>query len=344
MPRVGVTTRLAPVLLGICLAAALGPAAQAIETDQYYAWDREIADSTRMLNAKTNGEILSVLDEVNLKRSWKKIECHEVAKRIERHFRLLVFHDLELWADNTSLIERVPATPEEELHYREVHLLSNHGPFDIGTWMPPSPTIELAGVRIGTDKLTHFFSEGWMHYIWYRKGRQQGQSREDAEARAIRRGILLERSVLGTAASGVFAPADLEANYAGMEFFIGLCAEDSPALRKNEDGWRLARPLDFRDFVSPEWDESYQPSVYTKRRWGKVRPVLLEYCPLLDLPQVLARREAYAARDRFTVTERTIEDLVEQGKLEDPRRFSLERVCGETGDDAQRKAGSSSER
>jgi hypothetical protein len=161
----------------------------------------------------------------------------------------------------------------------------------------------------------------------------RGLTHEEAEQRAIRRGILLERSILGTGTSGVFSPADLEANYQGMRFFIDLCANPSPALRKTDIGWELARPFDFRRHVGPEWDESYQPSVFTRRRWKKVRPVMLGYCPLLVSPQVARQREEYSRRDRTTVTERRIENLVEMGKLADPADYAIERVCGGSNND-----------
>ena len=44
-------------------------------------------------------------------------------------------------------------------------------------------TIELAGVRIGTDKLAHFFSEGALYYRFYRSALEDGLSEEAAELR-----------------------------------------------------------------------------------------------------------------------------------------------------------------
>lgn len=318
-----------PLVAATLLAASWAGPAGAIETDQYYAWDREIEDSTEILNAKINSEILLVLDEVNAKPSWPGLDCFQVAKRIHNHFRLFIYHDLELWANNTSLVDRVPATAQEELLFRRSYLYHTRNPFDVGTWMPPSPTIEVAGVRIGTDKLTHFFSEGWMSYGWYRGGIKKGLSPAEAELRAIRRGILLERSILGMAASGVFSSADLEANYQGMRFFRGLCDPERPALRSSERGWRMERPFDLRQHVSPEWDESWQSSIFANRRWKKVEPVLRGYCSLLDDPRIVRRREEYARRDRETVTESYIGELVRRGKLADPRSFSVERLCAE---------------
>lgn len=318
------------------VAAIWASPAPAIETDQYYAWDREMEDSTEVLNAKVNSEILLVLDEINAKQSWPALDCFRAAKQIHDHFRLFIFHDLELWANNTSLVDRVPATPEEELLFRRRYLYHTRNPFDVGTWMPPSPTIEVAGVRIGTDKLTHFFSEGWMAYGWYRGGVAKGLSSAEAESRAIDRGILLERSILGLGASGVLAHADLEANYQGMLFFRGLCGTDSPALEKGSEGWRMSRPFDFRDHVSPEWDESWQPNTFLKRRWKKVEPILRSYCPLLEHPAVVRRREAYARRERETVTEVRVREMIREGKLADPREFAIEHVCAENPEPAER--------
>ena len=318
--------RIAPLLLALLMSALPAPA---IETDQFYAWDRELPDSSAVLSAKVNVEILAVLEQVNSESSWSEQSCHDVAIRIQRRFRLFIFHDLELWANNSSLVNRVPATGEEELRYRDEYLYSNHGVFDPGTWMPPSPTIEVGGVRFGTDKLTHFFSEGWMAFKWYQGGIRQGWTPEEAERDAIERGIRLENGLLGTVVSGVLSLADLEANHAGMLFYLGLCDEDGPALKKTDRGWELTELFDFFRYVTPEWDESYQPSILAEGRWAKVYPVMLQYCPLLHSPQVVRQREAYAARDRVTATERLIAKMVEQGKLVDPALYGIEQVCAE---------------
>lgn len=255
------------------------------------------------------------------------MSCERVVKRIVPRFRDFIFQDIELWATNSSLVPRIPATPEEELEFRHEYIYRNTNALDVGTKVPPSPTIEVNGVRIGTDKLSHFFSEGWFYYKWYRKFRRSGLSIEDAERRAIRRGIWWERTILGLVSSGVFSPGDLEANYQGMRFMASLCDPDAPALKRTDDGWRFTGTFDFRDYVTPEWDESYQPPVFGKRRWNKVRPVLVEYCPMLHDPRVMARRSEYRRRDADTPTEREVRRLVEAGKLADPRRFSLESNC-----------------
>lgn len=311
------------------LVSACAPAARALETDQYYAWGRELADATDIVNAKINVEIADVLERVNRRPSRDRMSCHDVVKRIVPRFRQFVFQDIEMWMVNASLVPRIPATPAEELEFRKRYLYRVTGPLDLGTKVPPSPTIELNGVRVGTDKLAHFFSGGFWYYKWYRKAVRSGSSPAEAEWYAIRRGIFPEKTILGLLASGVFSIGDLEANHKGMRFLVGLCDGDSPGLQRTADGWRQTTPFDARDFVTPEWDESYHPPVFSRRRWKKVRPVLLEYCPLLRDPWVVRQRREYASRDATTLTDLRVRELVEAGELKDPRQFSIECNCPE---------------
>ena len=110
-------------------------------------------------------------------------------------------------------------------------------------------------------------------------------------------------------------------------------------LARDPGGWRLERPFDIRDYVSPEWDESWEPNVYTRYRWAKVKPVMQRYCALLQDPGVQRRRSEYAARDRVTPTEAVVQQLVASGKLADPRQFGIEAACGVAPSEALRGSG-----
>ena len=314
-------------ILVVCLAVLVVPAVQAIETDQYYTWGRPMDDSLEAMNAKVNLEIDRALAHTHPQGRGPGMTCSAVRKRIVNHFRLLLIHRLEIWAINTALVGRVPATAEEELRYRKAYLYHDRHPLDPAVLMPPSPTIQVDGVRFGTDKLTHFFSEGWLYYKAYRKGRRNGLSHEEAELKAIDMGIFSERTILGMAASGVFSVADLESNYQGLRFMTALCDPVEPLLISNDEGWQLREPFDFREYVIPRWDESWQASIFGKSRWKRIRPVLEGYCPMLETPEVRAQRQRYASRDRVTVTERRIQELVDEGELADPRDYSIEQVC-----------------
>ena len=145
------------VAIGFALALAAGPA-RALETDQFYAWKRPLRDATPTINAKINETIDGVLAAVNARADARTCSCRSVQKALRRGFVYPIFVRPELWATNTSAIDRIPATPGEELKFRHDYVYGAASVFDVVRWMPPSPTILVGGVRIGTDKLSHFFS------------------------------------------------------------------------------------------------------------------------------------------------------------------------------------------
>ena len=317
-------------ILGACLAVLATPA-WPLETDQYWATDRPLRDATDVINAKVNFEIESALADVNRSREARTEACEHVVDRIARRFRFPFFQRIETWAIASPLVDRVPATRDEELRYRDTSLYSTSAKSDVVRWMPLSPTVESRGVRFGTDKLSHFFSQGAMYHRLHRGLHRRGVPDAEAERRAILRGTFPERTVLGFTSSGVLSQADLEANYQGMRFYDGLCAATDPALAQGPSGWELRRPFDLREYVNSHWDESWHVNVYTARRWKKVVKGIRQYCGLLDDPVYLARRAAYASSDSPSVADDVVRDLVRRGKLPDPDRFTLESACESVG-------------
>jgi len=315
------------VAIGFALALAAGPA-RALETDQFYAWKRPLRDATPTINAKINETIEAVLAVVNARGDARTCSCRSVQKALRRGFVYPIFVRPELWATNTSTIDRIPATPGEELKFRRDDVYGAASVFDVVRWMPPSPTILVGGVRIGTDKLSHFFSEGAFLFGAYRRFRKKGGAEDAAVQRAVELGISTERTVLGGTSSGVLSLADVEANYQGMLFYRGLCDGPNPVLTRTEAGWRFDPPFDLAAYVSPEWDESWQPNIFLRKRWEKVKPVMERYCPLLHDPEIVAQRRAYAERDRQTPSEEVVERLIREGKLPDPRPFTIVSLCG----------------
>lgn len=305
-----------------------GGGAAALETDQFYAWRRPLSDGTDAINGWMRGEIAAAVADAN---RAGDASCDDVALRVRRRLYFFIFQEVELWATQTPGLERIPDGFEESLEYRNRYLFRTDNPFDLASWMPPSPTIEAGGVRFGTDKLSHFASVGWLYHRRYRDALAGGMDTEAAEAHAIRFGVLSEKTIFGASSTGALSIADLEANYQGMLFYDGLCNGGRSMLVRGPEGWTVARDFDLREHVTPEWDESWNPPVYRKRRWGRVRAILETYCADLDDPLVEARRAEYRARDRETPTERVLAALVGEGRLEDPARFDIEVLCRENG-------------
>ena len=318
----GVLTR---ALVVTIVVFASGSVARALETDQYYAWERAIADSEAAINAWVNREIESELAEIRSSRARRPPECEAVTHRIVARFRSLLFHDVVTFVSNSPEVDRYPKSYDEVQAYRRGNQYKRAMPWQVINWMPPSPTLEAAGVRFGADKFGHFFSQGGLYYRWYRSARSEGLDAASARQLAIRRGLVLERLFLGGTLEGVLSPADLEGNYQGMRFYAGLC--ERPALELAADGWRLAVPFRLREYLTPEWDESWAPNLVTDRVFRKLEPALRAYCPKLDDPATLGRRAYYAAIDRITETERALYALLEERAIPDPTRFRLETVC-----------------
>jgi hypothetical protein len=180
---------------------------------------------------------------------------------------------------------------------------------------------------MGTDKISHLVSSGWTFYSTYRGKLADGFERPEAERSAVRRGILEESLVLGGRTSGVLSIADLEASLQGLYFYRDLCDGNDPILQQAGGEWLITRAIDLRNYVGPRWDESFQPSVYSEKRWQKVLPVLKTYCDRLDDPQVVAMRARYRSWDAETLVGAVVAEFVEEGKLEDPARFAIEPVC-----------------
>jgi hypothetical protein len=212
--------------------------ASALETDQYYAWGRTLADSTQYVNARFNLELERAI--ASFPKDRQPESCRKVAVAYRKRLRFVLLHDIQIWAWNSQWVERIPDGGEAWREYTRSNMYSTDPRYDPATWMPYAPTIELAGIRIGTDKLAHMVSSGWTYYGEYRRGLKKGLTPEKAERRAVRRGILEESLILGKLASGVLAIPDLEASYAGMRFYRDLCDTEDPVLRLEQTrGGRL---------------------------------------------------------------------------------------------------------
>jgi hypothetical protein len=324
--RSGDIVRRAIIVAGLWVAAIVAPAASpALETDQYYAWGRPLADATDMVNARLTLELERAIGSFPPDRPPKS--CRKIAAAFRARLRFVLLHDIQIWAWNTEWVDRIPDGGEAWREYTRTNLYSQNPPYNPATWMPYTPTIEVAGVRMGTDKLAHFVSSGWTYYSVYSKALEKGETRDEAARSAVHRGIIEESLMLGKLASGVLAIPDLEASFAGMHFYTDLCGGEDPILELAEDGWVISRPIDLRDYVTPRWDESFQPSVYTARRWHKIRPVLETYCDRLDDPQVVAMRRSYRERDTVSMVDEMVAEQVRAGKIADPSQFSIEAVC-----------------
>jgi len=314
-----------------CLALLAGllsvTSAPALETDQFYAWGKPIEDSTRFLNAWVMLQVQSALD-ARPKNALQ--DCEAAVDDVQKHLQHTIYQPIELWILSSDLVDRIPRGEADDRDYRANYLLSKTFPLDFARWLQPSPTVQVNGIRLGSDKLAHFFSEGWWYYRHWRK-KQAGMAPEALRRELFEYGVKLEQWIQGTTTSGVFSPADLEANYQGFIFYRALCHGESPLLTRKDNRWYFSDRFDFRHYVHPDWDESWNPNIYSKRRWKNIRATMTAYCPQLDGEWVRRQRAYYAALDTPTPTRELIREWVAAGEIPDPRRYDITEVCGDSG-------------
>ena len=87
-----------------------------------------------------------------------------------------------------------------------------------------APVMLVNDIRIGTDKIGHFFQLGYSHYYKKTVG-AGGLSRDEA----IKQGDKSEAGVFGLGFAGVYSCADIAANQAGLAFYEGLAKSPTMA-------------------------------------------------------------------------------------------------------------------
>jgi hypothetical protein len=151
-----------------------------------------------------------------------------------------------------------------------------------------SPTVNLYGFYLGTDKIDHFFQQGHEYFDVFTRREAQGADAAAATAAAVAHGVKQERTYYGTVATGVYSNGDLAANYAGMKFYLNLRHPVRigdkvwpPLLEKSRDGWRLRPGVDpdrmMEPFLSNHLDESLNPCRYKFSR-GAIRSLIRQRC------------------------------------------------------------------
>jgi len=139
-----------------------------------------------------------------------------------------------------------------------------------------SPTVKIYGSHFGTDKIAHFFQQGYTYYKIYNRALAEGLTPGEANRKAVRWGQMTERTFYGTLISGVYSNGDLAANYVGLKFYQGLTREIKigtgarPAvLILKNGGWTFDENIDLRQilikpFLTDHLNEALNPSVFTK--------------------------------------------------------------------------------
>ncbi len=207
---------LAATAIALALVSAAAPG---YETDQYSNRSVQLADSVEQLN----GEVNRALGDVAAR--WRHgDDPRRFARAVYRELGGRHWVDrLERWAIRSPQIDK-PERYKRHNVYRGTPFWARR----VGFFFGMGPTFEVAGARLGSDKLGHFVSQGWKYHKRY--------LRTGSEAYAVRLGVRNEASIFGSPFTGAFSNADLVANHEGFLFYRSLF----------EDGVVDDRPGDHR--------------------------------------------------------------------------------------------------
>jgi len=246
------------------------------EVDTYYAWQHEIKDSSVVFNQYINDEVNVTLAKVNKK--WGTPSCEEAALDIMEDIGSNNYLIKKIGALNAPLEKWAQDNPEIDKYPRQGDSLDEYVSKSIYApefkifYLPAEldVTVNVNGVYFGTDKLSHFVGSGFEYYRKYLKFLDE-YSPTMAEALAVKWGVTMESGIIGLRAVGVFSYADLEANFQGLKMAQDFCTAYNPKLQLIGKNWVLSQKIDFRDYVNPNWDETFNISTYTEKRLVSIK-------------------------------------------------------------------------
>ena len=324
-------------LAGLALAGALvllAPAAAVgLETDQYLTWGQTLEDSAGPVNEFVNARFAAALARVN-RGAPERLACEDLPLRLYRSlFQSTLRRFVCPWCssrirrfmESDPAVDRFPPAEVSRGRYKHMSVYRDPAfPFIL----PLASTVRVGDVYFGADKPGHLFGFGGRYYQRYRKARRRGAEPEEAMRRAVRWGLTLERSLVGGIVDGIFSHGDLEANFQGLLLARDLCEADPPHLVLGESGWRLARPVDMRRYITPFLDESYNNSHFSRQRWRHIRRILeTEYCPLYGTAELQGRWERYARWPQSNLSREMIAAHFAARGKDRQRRHSVEAIC-----------------
>ncbi len=270
------------------------PSARAVETDQFLVWDRELRDSAEPLNRFFNDEIRGILEARN-QASKQNCDCSDLAKGILRHFfKKRRTSRLKVFLRASDEVEMYPDRSISNFRYRNMSIYRD---ITFPYVIPMARTLRVGDVYFGIDKFGHMFGFGSRYYRRYLRYTRGGATEQEAIERVVRYGIITEKVLVGEYLDGVFAYADLEANYQGFMLARDMCHETDPFLVLEDGKWRLTRPVDLRTYITPDFDESYNLSHWQADRKREVLAILREeYFEKRRSPRVQERFTGYRTR------------------------------------------------
>ncbi len=263
-PRIIDRHSMPAIVLVVSLLFTCGKSAYASESDPWTYAHIPLADSALLVSAQLEKSIQVVIDTINSAPLAELQSFDDTAMEFafftrfrSHHIRDVTWGKFEkcIGTNNCSdwpRFERIQMYPEESVYHAarwrfipsRFHLAS---------------IIQVCGVRMGADKLTHFFDDGF-HYFNALRSKRKHLEPEDIRQLSM----VFEKSYMGTRLTGIVSRADVEANLAGVQFYSDFFIGDSPIIGRDLNGRLLMlRKPDICDYVTAHYDERILPNEFT---------------------------------------------------------------------------------
>ncbi|HVK98334.1 MAG TPA: hypothetical protein VM553_00905 [Dongiaceae bacterium] len=251
-----------------------------------------LTDSAAVLDAEVNRLLQQAVERANsrvmvvekLGSRWIEPGCNET-----RLYDALVGHLAR------SMIGQMESFAEADAQVARRRVLFEQSIYHDFDW-PSSPTlvltgrmaavIRLAGVEMGTDKLGHFFTEGYSYFLVT----EQLQKSVDS---ALLFGEWSEAVYFGAQTTGVFSYADLTANFQGLRFWNKVLADQldplthrqsTPYIQCKDERWVQTQSFRWQDYVDSGWSEAVNCPVVRSEILLQRVPRSLVHCRNEQLP------------------------------------------------------------
>lgn len=237
------------------------------EVDSFTGWYNPLQDGSEIVNFRVNTEIKLAVEEHN--RDSKTCDPEKVMDLAYERLGGNPWGKLEMEFDKSTLIPKQEIRFEDSV-YREFRFLD--APVQVLRIGCCSNVLSINGVRIGTDKIGHFFGQGMSYYTMINRKlspldiltfgyhiKKYGRNLNGA----LKWGYDTEmKGLYGQVTTGVGSFGDLAANYDGFRFWSSLTKGKYPFLICQKGKYKVSKLFDVKDYVSQAWDEAINCSAY----------------------------------------------------------------------------------
>ena len=243
----------------------------AAEVDHFSHYHASLTDSRPWLNPMINRRLARVLGGIQ---GCQERRLYQVLRKdFNNPFLGRLARDIV----RKGPWDKTPVTRQQSI-YKEFLVFSNLNPIFILVRNAVSGFARIGDIRIGTDKLGHFWGSGYTYFKrYYLQGKALGM--------ALSFGWRNEHSILGARVSGVISYGDMLANFNGMRFWNHLLQRREDILGENlgpyiqcqQNQWVQVKQIDWGNYVDHGFDESINCSRFSSEKLlDKVQRTMVE--------------------------------------------------------------------